>query len=47
MDGRLRAYAADDRVCGCTGPPAVAYLYAPDRKGIRSAVYLAGFWGVL
>ena len=34
-DGRIWAYAVDDRVCGGTGPPAVAYLYAPDRKGIR------------
>jgi len=47
MDGRLWAYAVDDRACGGTGPPAVAYLYAPDRKGIRPAAHLAGFRGVL
>jgi transposase len=47
MDGRLWAYAVDDRPCGGTGPPAVAYLYAPDRKGIRPAAHLAGFRGVL
>ncbi len=46
-DGRLWAYAVDDRACGGTGPPAVAYLYAPDRKGIRPAAHLAGFRGVL
>lgn len=46
-DGRLWAYAVDDRACGGTGPPAVAYLYAPDRKGIRPATHLAGFRGVL
>ena len=47
MDGRLWAYAVDDRACGGTGPPAVAYLYAPDRKGIRPATHLAGFRGVM
>ena len=47
MDGRLWAYAVNDRACGGTGPPAVAYLYAPDRKGIRPAAHLASFRGVL
>jgi hypothetical protein len=47
MDGRLWAYAVEDRGCRGTGPPAVAYLYAPDRKGTRPATHLAGFRGVL
>jgi len=46
-DGRIWAYAADDRPCGGTGPPAVAYVYAPDRKGIRPARHLADFRGTL
>ena len=46
-DGRIWAYAADDRPCGGTGPPAVAYVYAPDRKGIRPARHLANFRGTL
>lgn len=46
-DGRIWAYAADDRPCGGTGPPAVAYAYAPDRKGIRPARHLAAFRGTL
>ena len=46
-DGRIWAYAADDRAAGGTGPPAVAYVYAPDRKGIRPARHLAAFRGTL
>lgn len=46
-DGRIWAYAADDRASGGTGPPAVAYVYAPDRKGIRPAGHLADFRGTL
>jgi transposase len=46
-DGRIWAYAVDDRPCGGTGPPAVAYVYAPDRKGIRPARHLAAFRGTL
>lgn len=46
-DGRIWAYAADDRPSGGTGPPAVAYVYAPDRKGIRPARHLAAFRGTL
>jgi hypothetical protein len=46
-DGRIWAYAADDRPRGGTGPPAVAYVYAPDRKGTRPARHLAAFRGTL
>lgn len=45
--GQLWAYARDDRPWGGADPPAVAYVYAPDRKGERPAEHLRGFTGVL
>ena len=45
--GQLWAYARDDRPWGGTDPPAVAYVYAPDRKAERPIEHLAGFTGVL
>ena len=45
--GQLWAYARDDRPWGGPAPPAVAYVYAPDRKGERPAAHLRGFRGVL
>ncbi|MBV9558115.1 MAG: IS66 family transposase [Pseudolabrys sp.] len=45
--GQLWAYARDDRPWGGTDPPAVAYVYAPDRKAERPMAHLAGFKGVL
>jgi len=45
--GQLWAYARDDRPWGGTDPPAVAYIYAPDRKAERPITHLAGFAGVL
>jgi transposase len=45
--GQLWAYARDDRPWGGTDPPAVAYVYAPDRKAERPIVHLAGFVGIL
>jgi transposase len=45
--GQLWAYARDDRPWGGTAPPAVAYVYAPDRKGDRPVQHLKGFSGVL
>lgn len=45
--GQLWAYARDDRPWGGTDPPAVAYVYAPDRKAERPIAHLAGFAGVL
>jgi transposase len=45
--GRLWAYAVDDRPWNGPGPPAVAYVYAEDRKGERPAAHLAGFTGIL
>jgi transposase len=45
--GQLWAYARDDRPWGGTAPPAVAYVYAPDRKSERPVQHLKGFTGVL
>jgi transposase len=45
--GRLWCYAADDRASLGRGPPAVAYVYAADRKAARPAAHLAGFSGTL
>ena len=45
--GQLWAYARDDRPWGGTDPPAVAYVYAPDRMAARPTAHLAGFEGVL
>jgi transposase len=45
--GQLWAYARDDRSWGGPAPPAVAYVYAPDRKAERPAAHLEGFQGVL
>ena len=45
--GQLWAYARDDRPWGGLDPPAVAYLYAPDRKAERPLAHLEGFKGVL
>ena len=39
--------APADRPWGGTDPPAVAYVYAPDRKAERPIVHLAGFAGIL
>ena len=45
--GQLSAYARDDRPWGGTDPPAIAHVYAPDRKAERPSEHLAGFTGVL
>lgn len=45
--GQLWAYARDDRPWGGTDPPAVAYVYAPDRKAERPIAHLDGFKGIL
>jgi transposase len=45
--GQLWAYARDDRPWGGLDPPAVAYVYAPDRRAERPMAHLAGFKGVL
>jgi len=45
--GQLFAYARDDRPFGGDDPPAVVYVYAPDRKAERPIAHLQGFAGVL
>ncbi len=45
--GQIWAYARDDRPWGGTDPPAVAFIYAPDRKAERPKAHLAGFSGIL
>ena len=45
--GQLWAYARDDRPWGGSDPPAVAYVYAPDRRAERPKAHLTGFNGVL
>ena len=45
--GQLWAYARDDRPWGGSDPPAVTYVYAPDRTAGRPIAHLAGFEGVL
>ena len=45
--GQLWSYARDDRPWGGTDPPAVIYVYAPDRKAERPIEHLAGFKGIL
>jgi transposase len=45
--GQLWAYARDDRPWGGSDPPAVAYVYAPNRKAEQPIAHLAGFAGVL
>ncbi|GAB0120297.1 hypothetical protein Acid7E03_43690 [Acidisoma sp. 7E03] len=45
--GRLWCYAVDDRPWCGPSHPAVAYVYAEDRKAVRPAAHLARFDGVL
>lgn len=45
--GQLWAYARDDRPWSGADPPAVAYVYAPDRKASQPIAHLVGFKGVL
>ena len=45
--GQLWAYARDDRPWGGADPPAVAYVYAPDRTASQPIMHLTGFRGVL
>jgi transposase len=45
--GQFWAYARDDRPWGGPAPPAVTYVYAPDRSKARPQEHLRGFRGVL
>ena len=46
-EGRIWAYVRDDRPWGGPDPPAVAYFFSPDRKGVHPQAHLTGFAGVL
>lgn len=45
--GRLWAYVRDGRPWHDDAPPAVCYLYSPDRKGVHPQAHLKPFAGVL
>ena len=45
--GRLWVYARDDRPWNGPDPPAVVYLYSPDRRAERPASHLARFKGIV
>ena len=47
LGGGGSIYARDDQPWGGADPPAVAFLYAPDRKAERPIEHLAGFRGTL
>jgi transposase len=45
--GKFWTYARDDRPWNGPSPPAVVYIYAPDRKAERPQAHLDGFTGIL
>lgn len=45
--GRLWVYLRDERPWNGLAPPAVAYRYSPDRKGVHPQTHLNGFHGHL
>lgn len=45
--GRLWTYVRDDRPSGDRTPPAVWFVYSPDRKGERPKQHLLGYSGAL
>ncbi len=46
-EGRIWTYLRDPRPWGGSDPPAVAYWFSPDRKGINPQTHLAQFRGIL
>ena len=46
-EGRLWVYVRDDRPHAGIDPPAIAYYYSPDRKGVHPQTHLKDFRGVL
>lgn len=46
-EGRIWSYLRDPRPWGGSDPPAVAYWFSPDRKGINPQTHLAQFRGIL
>ena len=45
--GRLWTYVRDDRASGSAVPPAVWFVYSPDRKGLHPRAHLKNFRGIL
>lgn len=45
--GRIWTYVRDDRPWAGPAPPAIAYYFSPDRKGIRPQAHLKNFNGIL
>jgi transposase len=45
--GRLWSYVRDGRPWNEDAPPAAAYFYSPDRKGVHPQTHLKGFTGTL
>ncbi len=45
--GRIWTYVRDDRPWAGPAPPAIAYYFSPDRKGIRPQEHLKDFAGIL
>ncbi|HEV7718025.1 MAG TPA: IS66 family transposase [Arsenicitalea sp.] len=46
-EGRIWVYVRDDTPFAGNDPPAAAYFFSPDRKGIHPQTHLAGFSGIL
>ncbi|WP_122050960.1 IS66 family transposase [Asaia bogorensis] len=46
-EGRIWTYVRDPRPWGGSDPPAVAYWFSPDRRGINPQTHLAKFSGIL
>ncbi|MCQ9157275.1 IS66 family transposase, partial [Acidomonas methanolica] len=46
-EGRIWTYLRDPRPWGGSDPPAVAYWFSPDRKGINPQTHLVTFSGIL
>lgn len=46
-EGRLWTIVRDDRPFAGADPPAAAYFYSPDRRGVHAERFLAGFTGIM
>lgn len=46
-EGRLWTIVRDDRPFAGADPPAAAYFYSPDRRGVHAERFLQGFTGIM
>ena len=46
-EGRLWTIVRDDRPFAGADPPAAAYFYSPDRRGVHAESFLEGFTGIM